>query len=180
MAAKNYTVLDITTVRLTQKAATQVSTGAANAGDIVALGEDGKIDTSLIPSGGAEATDAVVCTEVLSAGDWINLYNNAGTKACRRAIATDTTKPVNGFVTAAYTSGQTAQVSKKGDNTKVALTGFVIADIGKRVFLSATTAGGTTKLCPQAGSLLQPLGSISDVSVSFVTVTVDFGEQIQL
>ena len=179
MPAKKYITFDGTSGRLKQVSGTQISLGSANGGDFVTLGDDGTIDSSMMPAAGTDSTSAIVCTEALSAGDWINIYNNAGTRACRKALAADTTKQVHGFVSAAFTSGQVANVAKKGDNTKVSLSGFVAGDIGARVFLSPSTAGGTTKTCPStAGNLVQPLGSITDINASFVVVTVDFGEQI--
>jgi hypothetical protein len=180
MSAKKYTYLDTTTIRHTERSATQVSTGASNAGDIIALDETGHIDTSLLPSTGGASSDAIVATEAIAAGDWVNVYNNVGTRACRKAIAADATKPAAGFVTAAFSAGATASVYKVGDNTKVALTGFTVADIGARVFLSPTVGGGTIKTCPAAGNLLQPLGTVTDVSGTFVTVAMGLGDQVQL
>jgi hypothetical protein len=181
MAAKKYITLDTATGRFRQNTATQVSAGSANGGDIVALGDDGKIDSSMMPSSGTDSTDSIVCTEALAQGDWVNIYNNGGTRACRKALAADATKPAHGFVSSAYTSGQSASVSKKGDNAKVALTGFVAADIGSRVFLSAATGGATTKTCPSTvGNLVQPLGTVSDVTGSFVIVAMEQAEQVQL
>ena len=54
MAAKTYIALNTSTGRFVRVVATVVSLGAANAGEIVALDDDGLIDASLLPiaSGG--------------------------------------------------------------------------------------------------------------------------------
>lgn len=179
VAGKKFIVLDITTGKLKQFAGTDQSTGATNAGDIVALDSTGKLDPSLLPSSGGEAAHAIVCSEALAVGDWINIYNNGGTRAVRRALATDATKPAHGFVKTAYTAGQTANVYVDGTNSNVATTGFVASDIGQKAFLSSTTSGGATKTCPQvSGNLVQVIGHVVDVTGGAVSIELDFGEQI--
>ena len=178
--AKKYIELDTSSGRLRQRTATDVSSGAGNAGDIPALDSTGTLDPSLFPSsiGGDGTVLAMVCTENLADGDWVNVYNNAGTRSCRKALATDATKPAHGYVLQAYTSGATASVYFGGMNTHVALGSFVAADMGLTAFLSAGTSGATTKTCPSSsGNLVQPLGSIVEVA-STVTVRADFGPQI--
>jgi len=176
-----YLDIDTTTGRLTRKSASDSSTGSPDAGKVVALASNGKIDPTMIDStalGGGG--DAIVCTEALTAGDWVNIYLSGGVRKCRKALAQDGTKPAHGFVTASYTSGSTATVYRSGTNTKVPLTGFTASDIGAALFLSATTSGGSTKTPPStSGQMLQRIGYISDVN-SLVEVQLDFGYEIIL
>ena len=176
-----YLDIDTTTGRLARKSATDTSAGASDGGKVIALASNGKIDPTLIDStalGGGG--DAIVCTEALSAGDWVNIYLSGGVRKCRKALATDASKPAHGFVTSAFSSGATATVYRSGTNTKVGLTGFTSSDIGTPVFLSATTSGATTKTPPSTiGQLLQRLGYVSDVN-SLVEAQLDFGYEILL
>jgi hypothetical protein len=179
--ANTYLDIDTTTGRLKRVTATDTSSGATDGGKVVALASNGKIDPTLIDStalGGGG--DAIVCTEALSAGDWVNIVLSGGVRKCRKALATDSSKPAHGFVTSAFASGATATVYRSGTNTKIALTGFSSSDIGAPVFLSATTSGATTKTPPSStGQLLQRLGYISDVN-SLVEAQLDFGYEIIL
>lgn len=183
MAGKKYISLDTTTGKLKQVAATDQSLGAGNAGDIVALDSSGKIDPSCLPSGSGEGTGgtvhAMTCTEALDAGSWVNIYNNSGTRACRKALAQDATKPANGFVKTSYSAGVTANVYVDGTNDKIPVAGFSAADLSARVFLSPSVAGGCTKTCPStSGNLVQPLGCIVGIDGTNVSIELDFGEQI--
>lgn len=177
------TYLDIntTTGRLDRKTAADASTGAPDAGKVVALASNGKIDPTMIDStalGGGG--DAILCTEALTAGDWVNIFLSGGVRKCRKALAQDGTKPAHGFVTASFTSGASATVYRSGTNTKIALTGFTSSDIGAPVFLSAASSGATTKTPPStAGQLLQRLGYVSDVN-TLVEAQLDFGYEILL
>jgi hypothetical protein len=180
MSGNKYLELNTTTGRPKQRAATQVSAGAANAGDIIALGADGRLDSSVMPATGQESTEAVLATELLADGDWVNIYNNNGTRSCRKAIATDHTRPAHGFVTAGVTAGLMASISKRGTNAKVALTGLAAADLGSRMFLSPTTGGGCLKSCAafSTGNLVQVLGSLTAINESYAEVDFNPGEQI--
>lgn len=177
MSGKKYIRLDPVTGRLTQQAATDVSDGSANAGDIVALDPSGKISQTMLPAGVGQSTISAVATEALSAGDLVQVYSNGGVRSVRKANATDYTKPSNGFVLDSIAQSASGIVYLGGQNTAIPLGTFTPADIGKRVFLS-TTAGGVTTTPPTApGNLIQPVGVIVDVGPS-VTIDYDEGEQI--
>lgn len=171
MAGKKYLKLDTTTGRPTQQAATDTSAGAGNASDIVALDASGRIDNTMMPVGIGASTASIICSEALSAGDQVNVYNNAGTRTCRKANATDATKPAHGFVLSSYSSSALATVYFDGQDNVVPIASFVAADVGKMLFLS-TTAGGVTITPPVAsGNIVMSLGCIIDVGA---TVTFDF------
>ena len=179
------TFLDVntTTGRLDRKTALDVSAGSADAGKVVALNSSGKLDATLFDSatlGGGG--DAILCTEALAAGDWVNIFLSGGVRKCRKALAADGTKPAHGFVIAAVTSGGSATVYRGGTNTKIALTGFTTSDIGTPLFLSDSVSGGCTKTPPStAAHLLQRLGFIADVTgLGFVEAQLDMGYEILL
>ena len=139
---------------ITTLTATDTSTGSADAGKIVALNGSGKIDDTALPSGVGADTLVAPATEALSAGDFVNIYDNAGTVSVRKAGATDATKPADGFVKVAVASGANATVYFEGINS--ALTGLTV---GSQYFLS-TTAGAITATAPSAtGNLVQPIGT---------------------
>jgi len=114
-------------------------------------------------------TVTVVAGATLTAGQWVNIYNNAGAANCRPADSTDNTKPAQGFVLTSYASSSTATVYLAGVNTAIPVGSYVAADVGKPVFLS--TSGGTTLTPPSTtGNLLQQVGWVDAVGT---TVTVN-------
>ena len=166
-----YLRLNTSTGRLETVTAVQTSAGSGDADKLIRLDAAGKLDSSFMPAGFGGSTQTIVASENLAAGDAVNIYDNAGTKTVRKANATDTTKPCNGFVLSSVTSAANATVYFDGQNTAIPVGSYVAADIGKRVFLS--TSSGLYTLTPPSttGNLVQVLGYIVDVGS---TVTIDF------
>lgn len=168
MSAKKYLKHNVGDV--TEQAATVVSSGAPNDGDIVALDSTGRLDLSVLPTGiGADVAN-IVASEALAAGDFVNIYNNAGVANVRKADASSASggKRAVGYVIAAVSSGGTATVYFVGRNS--ALTGLTP---GSRYFLSATTPGAATTTVPSGtGQLVQGVG----FSVSATEINVDIDE----
>lgn len=137
----------------TEVEATVTSAGAADAGKIVALDAAGLLDASVMPAGIGQNVDTVASSENLAAGDFVNLYNNAGTINCRKADA-DNARPAHGFVKAGVTSPANATVYGLGElNDQVS--GLTV---GAAYWLS-TTAGGVTTTPPSGtANIVQPLG----------------------
>jgi len=100
MAAKKF--LRFVNNVITEVFGVQASAGAGNAGDIVALDDTGRIDNSMMPVGIGADTAVIVASETLAAGDWVNVWNDAGTAKARKADATSAGKEVHGFVLAAF------------------------------------------------------------------------------
>ncbi len=178
--AERYLDISTTSGRLVRKEAIVTSQGAADAGKIVALGPDGKIDPSLV-SAGAESGEAMTTTEALTEGDWVTIYDVSGQRRCRKALASDDTRPARGYVTATTAANATATVFTRGVNRRVSLTssGLVAADRNKLAFLSAATSGGTTKVPPSGNlNLLQVVGSVLDVNANYAEV--DFHPGIEV
>ncbi len=140
--------------KLKEVAAIQSTTGASDAGKIPALDSAGLLDISMMPVGvGAEVVVAA-SSESLTAGDFVNLYNNAGTINVRKADATNNTKPADGFVLANVTSPANATVYLiSAINT--AVSGLTV---GADYYLS-TTPGSVTSTAPSSsGNIVQRLG----------------------
>jgi len=146
------------------------SAGAGDAGKIPALDAGGKLDTSMMPTGIGADTYSVLASETLSAGDLVNIYDNAGTANCRKADATTSGKEAHGFVLAAVTSGNNATIYCQGDNDQV--TGLTAGNL----FL-AITAGATTSTAPSAsGNVVQKVG----VAASATSFNFEAGNPIIL
>jgi hypothetical protein len=125
----------------------QTSAGAADAGKIVALNSDGKIDITMLPAGVGANTVTAPASEALSAGDFVNLYDNAGVLSARKADNSNN-RQAHGFVTAAVTSSATATVYRL--NTTNANR-------------SGLTAGGNYWLGTSGGVISTPLDPAVDV-----------------
>lgn len=146
---------------LTEALGIQTSAGAANAGDIPALDESGRIDASMMPVGIGADTSAVTSSEALSAGDFVNIWDSAGAKV-RKADATTSGKEAHGFVLSAVASGGVATVYFEGTNTQVT------AQVPGPVFLSTTPGKGGNTPAAAPGNLVQSLGvATSATSMNF-------------
>lgn len=146
MAAPKYLKRDTTSGNVKEVIATE--TGPA-AEVIVSTTSGGTIDPTLLP--GSDAATAIA-GENLNAGAYVyikavdgKLYNATWSSGGNQAL---------GFVTASYTTGQTATYYDGGQNT--GLSGLVA---GSRYYGDKTTAGGVTATIPTgAGVLAQFLG----------------------
>ncbi|MCK7581014.1 MAG: hypothetical protein MZV65_38950 [Chromatiales bacterium] len=143
--------------------ATVVSAGAASAGKMTALGNDGRFDLTVMPVGIGPDTKSVVASEALSAGNLVNIWNETGTPKARKADATVSGKEAVGFVLSGASSGASALVYFEG-----VITGLSGLTAGTRYYL-ATTAGGTTATAPSAsGNVCQYIGTaISATEITF-------------
>lgn len=173
MSSSTFLDLDATSGDIVRRQGLEVSGGATDANKIPITGPDGKLDASFLPSAGAESTETVTASEALAAGDFVSFHAVSGQRRVRRALATDATRPAHGYVTAAVASGAAAAVLTRGINSSVAVAGFVAADVGVPVFLSAATSGGVTKTPPNGtGNIVQRLGTVIEVSTR-VRVNLD-------
>ena len=143
--------------------AAQVSTGVSDADKIIALDSSGKISSSMLPSGFGDDVQIVVASEGLSAGNYVNIWDDAGLFKVRKADASTSGKEAHGFVLASVLIGATANVFFEGTNNQV--TGQTPGN----VFLSATIAGEGTSTAPTtAGKIVQRIGfAVAANSVNF-------------
>lgn len=145
------------------------SVGAGDANKIIQTDGSGRLDPSLMPVGIGADTEVMTTSENLSAGDFVNIWNNAGTRTARLADA-QSGRAAHGFVLASSTSGQNATVYKAGSNT--ALTSLTP---GAEYFLG--TAGDATASPGIAApaQLIQSLGyaaAATEIAFTFQSPTL--------
>ena len=146
----------------TEVEATVTSTGAGDAGEIVALDAAGLISSTMMPVGIGADTYSLPASENLLAGDFVNVWDDGGTLKIRKAIAEDA-KLADGFVLDAVTSPAAGTVYAEGKNTS--LTGLTLAGV---YFLSDSVAGTITTTAPSASTKhVQRIGKA--ISVTAVT-----------
>ena len=155
---------------ITEVFGVQASAGAGNAGDIVALDDTGRIDNSMMPVGIGADTAVIVASEGLSAGDWVNVWNDAGTAKARKADATSAGKETHGFVLAAFSGAANATVYFEGTNTQVS------GQTPGAVFLQTTAGTGGATAPSASGNVVQQVG----VAVSATAVNFERGAPVVL
>lgn len=150
------------------------SAGAASAGDIPALGANGRLDQSIMASGNGPENGVLPATEALSAGDYVNYYLNAGTWSCRKADASASaglSKRAHAYVLAAVAQNANATTYTDGKNDQCS--GLT----GPEVYLSDTVPGKAVSTPPTgSGKIVQSLGT----ATSATEVNTNFGRPILL
>lgn len=141
------------------------SSGAGDTGKVVALDGSGRIDTTMMPTGVGADTASITASEALSAGDLVNIHNSSGAKA-RKADATTSGKEAHGFVLSSVSNGATATVYFEGSNTAV-------SSLTPGVYYLSTTAGGVTATAPSSsGNVIQRVGfATSATALNFQSQT---------
>jgi hypothetical protein len=139
------------------------SAGAGDAGKLAALDSAGKLSSTMMPVGIGVDSLTLTTSEVIAAGDFVNIWNSTGAKV-RKADAATSGKEAHGFVLVGAGSGASVDVFFEGTNT--AATGTPTAGV---VFLSASTPGQPTNTAPSAsGNVVQRIGfATSSTSVNF-------------
>lgn len=168
MAAKKF--LRLVNGVFTEIFGIQTSAGAANAGDLVALDDTGRIDGSMMPVGIGADTAVMVASEALAAGDYVNVWSDAGAFKVRKSDATVAGKDAHGFVLAAVSSGANATVYFEGTNTQV--TGQTPGP----VYLQTTAGAGGATIPNASGNVVQSIG----VAVSATAVKFERGAPVTL
>ncbi len=137
------------------------SSGIADAGKLIALGSDGRIHISMLPTGVGPDVKVMPAGETLSAGDLINVYDDSGVTKARKADASNLRR-AHGFVLDAAASGANVAVYFEG-----IITGLSGMTAGQTRFLS--TVGGTSSSAPTtSGYIAQGVGAaISATEISF-------------
>ena len=152
--------------QLAEVEATVTSSGAGNAGDIVALDGSGKLDTTVLPTGIGATTKLAATTENLSAGDLVNLYNDSGTIKARKADASNGRRAI-GFVLSSVTSPNNATVYL--DGTITGLTGLTP---GSAYYLSGSSAGAATATAPSTSGYIS-----QEIGIALSATEINFEEQ---
>lgn len=144
--------------------------GAPNADKIPSLDAAGRLDISMMPTGLGADTAIIPALGDLAAGDWVNIFDNGGAFAVRKADASGVATKAHGFVLDAVLDGGNATVYFEGTNT--AVLGMSPGD----VYLS-TTAGVASGTVPTGtGQIVQKVG----VAVAADQVNAEFSNPIVL
>lgn len=152
--------------QLAELEAQVTSSGAGDAGKIVALDSAGKLDPSVMPVGIGADTSTITASENLAAGDLVNVWNDSGTAKVRKADASNGRR-ASGFVLSSVTSGNPATVYFEGT-----ITGLSSLTIGSVYYLSASTAGGITETAPTTATHI-----VQEVGVATSATTLSFEPQ---
>ena len=136
------------------------STGVADANKVVATNASGKIDLTLLPAGLDISVVQIEAGEILVAGDYINIYDDAAVLKVRKADGA-LAREAHGFVLQGYAAAATADVYLKGLNDQ-----YTGQTFGGRVWLSTSTAGLGTQTAPANtdGHIIQVLGYASNAT----------------
>ncbi|AID16848.1 hypothetical protein vBDshPR2C_33 [Dinoroseobacter phage vBDshPR2C] len=136
--------------------------GAGQASKIPALDLSGRLDSTMMPTGIGAETSAIEAFGALAAGDFVNVFNDGGIAKVRKADASTGVAPANGFVLAAYTTGQTATVYWGGLNNQV-------SGLTPGMHFLSTTPGASNHVAPSAsGNIVQRLGfAVSSTVINF-------------
>lgn len=157
--------------KLTQVEATVVSTGAGDAGEVVALDSSGKLDVSVLPTGVGPNVKVILASENIAAGKYINIYDNAGTPNVRLADNSNS-RDAHGFLLDAVTSGNNATVYFEGTNND--LSGLTA---GARQYLG--TAGGVTATPPTFAGGAQ-ISQLVGTAISATEIDTDIDDCVVL
>lgn len=130
----------------------QSSTGAPDAGRVVALNASGKLDESML---NIDPVQSMTASENLSARAMVNVHDSTGPKI-RNANAASAI-PCDGFVDSAILSAASGNVEFARGNI---LSGFVGLTIAATYFLDPATPGGIVTPIPTftAGQIHQVIG----------------------
>lgn len=143
------------------------SEGAADAGKIVALGSDGKLDESLMPTGIGADTIVVEASEALSAGDFVNTFVSAGEIKARKADNSNG-RHATGFVKDSVDSSEPATIYPL-DSVNAAKSGLTVGEcwLGTaggiiNTPLDAADPANENKICQKIGLVISPTEIATD------------------
>lgn len=140
-----------------------VTGGATDANKIAAYDANGQLPMASMPTGIGADVAMITASEALAAGNYVNVWSNAGAFAVRKADGSTSGKEAHGFVLAAVASNAAATVYFEGTN------GQVTGQTPGRIYLSATTPGAGAAAAPSgSGQVVQVLGfAVSATAVNF-------------
>jgi hypothetical protein len=156
--------IDLGSNGLQRKEATSTSSGAGDAGKIVALNGSGEIDSTMLPTSNEVS---MTCSENITAGQMINIHDSSGAKV-RKASNTSYALRVMGYATSTALSGNSVTVNLR-EGLSSDQSGLTI---GAKYYLG--TAGAITTTPPTAaGTIVQEVGDAkSATELSFILGTI--------
>lgn len=152
--------------------ATSVSTGVAEAGDIVALDSTGKIDVSLLPTGIGADVAVIEAAVDIPAGRYVNIFDDGGVTKVRLADNSNA-RDAHGFVKEAVLTGNNATVYFEGSND--ALTGLTP---GARQYLGLNGAATETPLDPTDPLNVNKIHQFLGVAIGNTAINTDIDDCI--
>lgn len=136
----------------TEVEAKVTSAGVSDAGKIIALDSSGKLDASVLPAGVGQNVSIIPASEALDAGDFVNVWLDAGAAKVRKADSSNNRR-AHGFVRAAVASAASATVYAPGELNDQ-LTGLTVgAD-----YMLGTAGDATTTAPTGTGEIVQGIG----------------------
>lgn len=147
------------------------SAGAGDADKPVVTNASGQLDITLLP-GGLANTIILEASEALTAGNLVNMWDDAGTAKLRKADADALAKKADGMVLSSFSSGATATAYKDGK-----ITGLSGLTVGADYYLSTTAGGLTTdpSAYTSTGQIVQHVGKAETASVLQLQIDSDPG-----
>lgn len=153
----------------TQQIESVTTGGVGNAGKILALDDNGTVNITALPEGIGVDANIFVASEALSAGDFVNIYDDDGTAKCRKADNSNG-READGFVTESVSiSGEATVYPLDGTNNE--MTGL---SPGKKYWLGVNGAVISEPLNPTSNpnKICQYLGKAASATE---LVTTDDG-----
>lgn len=151
-----------------------VSTGVAEAGKVIKTDAAGKIDVSLLPTGVGPDTLDAPASENLSAGDYVNIWNDAGTTKLRKADNSNN-RPAHGFIKASVTAPAIAKMFYEGANDSVSG-----KTRGARQYLGTAGASIETPLDPNVDFGPNVIHQYLGVAESPTAINTDIEDCVEL
>tara|TARA_R110002153_G_scaffold136399_2_gene286299 strand:+ start:2716 stop:3225 length:510 start_codon:yes stop_codon:yes gene_type:complete len=169
MAGKKYMQLVNGKKSLTKSK--DLSTGAADAGEIVALNAEGKIDSTMLQD--IDNTN-VPASEDLSSGDYVNIFDDGGVVKARKADNSNN-RPAHGYVKDNVVAPANVTVFFEGTNANLsALTE------GSRQYLGTAGSAVETPLDPTNAADDGKIHQLLGVAISATEVNTDIQDCIIL
>jgi hypothetical protein len=161
MAGNKY--LSLSSGEIAEVVSTQTSAGGSDANKIVALDSNGKLDTTLMPTGIGADTSSIEASENLAASDFVNVHDSSGQKVRKADASGGLAKRAHGFVLASVLSGANATVYFEG--TVSGLSGLTP---GATYYLTGVAGTANTTGPTTATHIHQNLGvAVSNSAISF-------------
>lgn len=144
------------------------SVGAGSSGGIISANDQGQVDITFLPPGAAGGTFVRTASEGLSAGDFLNIWNDAGVEKVRKADRTNG-RVAHCFTDAGVALGAAATCYPPGESN-VSLAGLTIGAVYVLGTVGAIEPASTATIA--SGDLEQVVGSASaDDTLLFIPQT---------
>jgi hypothetical protein len=176
MATQKFITIDSTGKKIL-KGAIDTSTGVTDAGKLVGLNNDGKVDISMIPTSVGKVGCILTLSETITAGDWVNVFTDGTDYKARLADVSDSAKVCHGYATANGVAGDNVLIMFEGLNDYLPTTGLVN---GNGYFLGTLGKSVASPDLTLSAKFVQPLGYCVNTSASTLAIRYEQDEVIYL